>query len=161
MKRNLKKDWNKPAKSQQPYSLAVIWGKALPVWDKILAEFSPEEVKDAYIIDLGDQAKKFVVESYNRDGIDEVYAIKKSRQIIEDGTKFGVIELNISLEEMAERKKGIREKYRDKVKDYFFESIIHVLEDKKTISYIKKFLDQRRVDSQKTLRKTKFIQPLD
>ncbi|MDE1153741.1 MAG: hypothetical protein PW788_14500 [Micavibrio sp.] len=161
MKRNLKKDWDKLAKSQQPYSLAVIWGKALPVWDKILAEFLPEEIKDAYIIDLGEQAKKFVVESYNRDGIDETYAMKKSMQIVEDGTKFGIIELNISPEEMAQRKKNIREKYKDKVKDYFFESIIHVLEDRKTTSYIKKFLDQRRVDGQQTLKKTKFIQPPD
>ncbi len=102
-----------------------------------------------------------MVESYNRDGIDETYAMKKAGQVVEDGTKFGFIELNISPEEMAQRKIKIREKYRDKVANYFFESIIHVLEDKKTTAYIKKFLDQRRIDREKRIRKTKFIQPPD
>lgn len=112
-------------------SIGVVWGCALEYWDEIFYMFDNSHLVTAFCVELGNhlEAMAFTTKSYSGDGMKLERIIDKSERLANLSTKVGIFALqNMQHAEIYGIKKKIRNSVSIKMKNYFFDNIIHFID---------------------------------
>lgn len=109
--------------------VAIVWGMALEYWEDIFTHLEQANIRRAFIRDYKDQIERFIMQSYENDGMNYENIIKKARKLSDQSSRAGLIILDNDLEKINVFKKEIREKLSTIIENYFFDCILHVIDD--------------------------------
>lgn len=109
--------------------VAIIWGAALEYWDEILGNIDSQSIRRAFVRDYGNEIETFIKTSYANDGMPMPRIIDKAKRLSEISSKTGIIVLDENAEGVVTFKKRVREEIRPKMENYFFDCIIHTIDD--------------------------------
>lgn len=115
-------------------SVGVIWGCAFDHWEEIFKKISGWKLATAFWMDLGSIHKKmaFVEKSYEGDGMPLKRIIDKGADLSRMSTMVGMFAIHgMKTEERKLLKSSIRNDISPKMKNYFFDSIIHIIDCEK------------------------------
>jgi hypothetical protein len=110
--------------------LAIIWGIAIEYWDDIIAHLGEIGIRRAFMKDFESQIEQFIIDSYEQDGMSDDRIRDKARKLSEKSSVVGLAVVNKSEEDVLRVKKNIRDRLGPKIEGYFFDCIIHVIDDK-------------------------------
>lgn len=109
----------------------IIWGAALEYWDGIIERLKIADLRRAFIVDFEDTIEGFIEESYIGDGMSDERIISKAKRLSSLSTKVGIVAINKEQDEIRRIKQEIRDEFSKYMTDYFFDSIIHIIDNKK------------------------------
>ena len=120
--------------------LCVVWGCAFDFWEEIFSKIGVGHgMITAFWVEFKDQYKmrSFVEESYLGDGMPVTRIRDKSARLAVMSTKAGIFALGKTpLEEVHSFKLSVRQEISPRMANYFFDSIIHIIDCKKTAATI-------------------------
>ena len=131
-----------PNNENNTFSTALIWPPAIPFWNDILLKLSNYRLHRAFIKDFSQGTDKVIVASYAGDGMEQQRIIDKSQRLSLVGSKIGFVQFKASHDDLKTLKNTIREDISPKVENYFFDSIIHIIDNKKIGMKLIKALDR-------------------
>lgn len=117
--------------ADQDSFVAIVWGMALEHWGEIFSHLQPSTIRRAFIKDFKDRIEEFVMQSYEADGMSCNHLTKKANRLAANSSMAGLIILNDNLENIKSLKMEVRGKLSATIENYFFDCIIHVIDDKK------------------------------
>jgi hypothetical protein len=109
--------------------VVFIWGYALDFWDEILQEIQAGWIQRATIKDFWDNIANIIAKTYEWDGMSWERILLKAKKISERDTKVGIIIARHTAEEILVIKRRIREALSPRIPDYFFDCIIHAVDE--------------------------------
>lgn len=111
--------------------VSLIWASALPFWEEILDQIPRNSsIIRSFHCETCDKFDDIVRISYTLDGMPTYRLEKKISDLRErGGTKIGVIICSMTNDEAATFKKVVRGRLKSKVNNYFFDSIMHIIDD--------------------------------
>lgn len=111
--------------------VSLIWASALPFWEEILDRIPRNSrIVRSFHCETGGNFDDIVRTSYMLDGMPAYRLDKKIIDLRErGGTKIGVIVCSMTGDEAATFKKVVRGRLKSKVNNYFFDSIMHIIDD--------------------------------
>lgn len=136
---SIRSEIKKDAARGNNLSVGIVWGPALKYWDEIFSMFDNGYLDTAFCVELGApvEVKAFVMMAYQGDGMPKERIINKGIQLAGLSTKIGIFALrDMSFELVCNLKQNIRRSISVKMKDYFFDNIIHVINCPKTAQLI-------------------------
>lgn len=113
-------------------SVGVVWGVALEYWEEITGTIPASQLRRAFILDFEKQIEDFISESYIGDGMKNEHIEQKAKRLSLDSSKVGLIAIEGEERQIKELKAKIRQQISAKMDKYFFDNIIHIIDDKKT-----------------------------
>ncbi|MFH1866979.1 MAG: hypothetical protein ABIJ81_02760 [Patescibacteria group bacterium] len=110
--------------------VAIVWGAALDHWEPIIQSIQSGELRRAFIKDFKGDIKKFIIDSYEIDGMAPERIVSKADKLSAVDSQVGIIVVNTPFSSVDVLKHDIRSKVMPNMKDYFFDNIIHVIDNK-------------------------------
>ena len=122
--------YSKYRQSESGYYVGIIWGIALNHWEEILHLLKNVNLKRAFIKDFGNNMEGFIHQGYLDDGMSSENIVKKAQRLSKFSTKAGLIAIDSGHESIISVKKNIRKEISKIMDDYFYDCIIHIIDDK-------------------------------
>jgi hypothetical protein len=110
--------------------VALVWGSALDHWEQIIKTIQHNELRRAFIKDLKSDIKKFITDSYELDGMATERIAGKADKLSAVDSKVGILVVNTPYSSVDTLKREIRGEVLPNMKDYFFDNIIHLIDNK-------------------------------
>lgn len=110
------------------YHVGVVWGTALEYWEEIIGMFDKHGIKRAFLKEFGPNIDDFIQKTYAGDGMPAERIASKAQKLSSYSTKAGILVLDEN-QNIADLKKNVRSLISPKMRDYFFDSIIHIIDD--------------------------------
>lgn len=108
----------------------VVWGAALDYWDEIIFRLGSVRVRRSFIRDFEDTIEDFIKESYVGDGMTDENILNKAKKISGQSSKAGLLLLDANSDDIKDIKQGIRDAISVKMQNYFFDNIIHFMDNR-------------------------------
>ncbi|MFA6553462.1 MAG: hypothetical protein WCT27_03465 [Patescibacteria group bacterium] len=109
--------------------IAIVWGVALDYWEEIVHTLNAKQLRRAFIKDFKGEIQHFIMDSYNNDGMQADRIRDKSARLSAESSKVGILAIDDNPEQVNAFKKNIRAQISKKMDNYFFDNIIHVVDD--------------------------------
>lgn len=119
----------KHAMSKPDTSIAIVWGVALEYWEEIIHTLTAKQLRRAFIKDFKDKIEEFILDSYHNDGMKQDRIKDKSERLSAASSKVGILAIEDSFENVTAFKKTIRDRISKKMDNYFFDNVIHIVDD--------------------------------
>lgn len=116
--------------------VGVVWGVALEYWDEIMTSFIDLGLRRAFIRDFGKNIESFIGECYRTDGMIQDKIESKAKSLSQKSSVAGIFAVDGSHDQLTDLKKSIRKEISQKMEDYFFDCIIHIIDEKEEGKFI-------------------------
>ena len=112
-------------------NVLFVWWCAFDYWNQTIDRFWRSTISMTVMRDFWGTVEKVIKKAYENDWLPQDYINEKSKELTKRDSRVWIILTQQDQESISVIKKRIREEIKDKIPDYFFDCIIHAVDDQK------------------------------